>query len=497
MADELLRIENMVKNFGATKALKGVDFILNRGEVRGLVGENGSGKSTMTSIIAGVQNCDSGKMILKGEVYEPHNVGDAKKKKISMVVQEIGTINGSTIADNMFLGEVGRFSKFGYVNKKQMCLEARMAFERIGVTDIDPAAPIESINLENRKLLEVASAMRNDPDILVIDETTTALSQRGRDIIYDLCKKMVAENKSVIFISHDLDEIMTVCTNVTVLRDGVMIGDLTKEQYERNKIQTMMVGREVKDNYYRADYDGSYDDEVMLKVEHLYDLHILKDINFEVHKGEILGIGGLSECGMHELGRAMFGVDLMVYGGVYVKEKKIVKCHEATAAGIGYVSKNRDTESLMLQGSIGFNITIPSLDMVSNGRVISKSKEKKFADKQIEALSIKCQGRNQRTKALSGGNKQKVAFAKWVGHESKILILDCPTRGVDVGVKAAMYQLIYDMKKQGHAIILISEELQELIGMSDRILIMKEGKITGEYARSQELSEYDLVQNMI
>ena len=246
MGEELLRIENMVKNFGATKALQGVDFVLNRGEVRGLVGENGSGKSTMTSIVAGLQACDSGTMYKDGQPYAPKNVAEARQLKVAMIVQEMGTINNIGIADNMFLGEVERFTKGGFVDKKRMQQETREALEKIGITDIDVTKSINSLNFEDRKLLEVACAMRCDPDILVVDETTTALSQRGRDVIYKIMRDMSAANKGVIFISHDLDELMEVCTHITVLRDGVMIGSLVKGEYEVKKLQAMMVGRELK-----------------------------------------------------------------------------------------------------------------------------------------------------------------------------------------------------------------------------------------------------------
>lgn len=498
MGEEMLRIEGMVKNFGVTRALQGVDFVLNRGEIRGLVGENGSGKSTMTSIVAGIQFCDSGEMYKEGQPYSPKSVAEARKLKVAMIVQEMGTINNIGIADNMFLGEVERFSKGGFVDKKRMCREAEKAFENIGITDIDVTKSTNSLNFEDRKLLEVASAMRCDPDVLIVDETTTALSQRGRDVIYKIMREMAASNKSVIFISHDLDELMEVCTHITVLRDGVMIGSLSKGEYEVKKLQAMMVGRELKGDYYRGDYDHSHGEKVMLKVKNLYGLRTLRNINLEVHEGEILGLGGLSDCGMHELGRVMFGIDKFVAGEVLdANGKKIESTHGAAASGVGYVSKNRDLESLMLQGTIGYNISLPSLDEVSTSKIISPRAEKKFVNEQIESLSIKCQGANQPVRALSGGNKQKVAFAKWVGKKSKVLVLDCPTRGVDVGVKAAMYRLIYELKKAGNAIVLISEELPELIGMSDRILIMKDGEITGEYMRSVELSEYELIQKMI
>lgn len=498
MGAELLRIEGMVKNFGATKALQSVDFVLNRGEIRGFVGENGSGKSTMSSIVAGIQSCDSGKMFKDGKPYEPHNVAQAREQKVAMIVQEMGTISNIGVAANIFLGEIERFTKFGRVNRKRMYAEAAEALENIGVTDIDTTRSINSLNFEDRKLVEVASAMRCDPDVLIVDETTTALSQRGRSVIYKLMSDMAANNKAVIFISHDLDELMAVCTHITVLRDGIMIGSLNKEEFEPKLLQSMMVGRELKGDYYRGDYDGSHGEKVMLSVKNLWGLHTLRNINLEVHEGEILGLGGLSECGMHDLGRVMFGIDKFVCGEVLDEHgNPITTTHGAAAAGVGYVSKNRDQESLMLQATIGYNISLPSLDAVSAGKVISLKKEHAFVDDEIKELSIKCQNREQKVRALSGGNKQKVAFAKWVGKKSKVLVLDCPTRGVDIGVKAAMYQLIYKLKKEGTAIVLISEELPELIGMSDRILIMKDGAIQGEYMRSPDLTEYELIQKMI
>lgn len=377
MGAELLRVENMVKNFGATRALQGVDFVLNRGEVRGLVGENGSGKSTMTSIIAGLQFCDSGTMYKEGRPYAPKNIAEARGMKVAMIVQEMGTINNIGIAENMFLGEVERFARGGLVDKKRMRQQTAEAFANIGITDIDVSRSINSLNFEDRKLLEVASAMRCDPDVLIVDETTTALSQRGRDVIYKIMRDMAAADKGVIFISHDLDELMQVCSHITVLRDGVMIGSLDKEEYEVSRLQAMMVGRELKGDYYRGDYDPSHGEKVMLSVSGLYGLHTLRNINLDIYEGEILGLGGLSECGMHELGRVMFGIDKIVAGEVLNENgKKITSTHGAAASGIGYVSKNRDLESLMLRATIGYNISLPSLDEVSTINVISSARKK-------------------------------------------------------------------------------------------------------------------------
>lgn len=499
MAETILEVKGIHKNFGPTRALADVNFTLKRGEVHGLIGENGSGKSTLSAIIAGIHTPDNGEMILRGEPHVPKGVADAQSKGVAMIVQEMGTAPSIGVAENIFLGNEHLFTKYGFVRKKAMREAAQQALMDIGASKIYAGIPAGALDPEERKIVEIAKAMRSQPEVLIVDETTTALSQDGRDLLYGCIEKMRSEDKGVILISHDLDEILTVCTTVTVLRDGVIIGTLTKDEFDADRIKAMMVGREVSGNLYRSDSDGSCSDEVVMTAEHLTGHWQVTDVNFELHRGEILGFGGLSSGGIHELGRLLFGIDKAVVGEVRLEDgAKVTSPTGSVKQGVGYVSKNRDEEAIMLGASIRNNAVLPALGKIAHcGIAISNKREKALADQVIKDMEVKCNTMEQLVSSLSGGNKQKVSFGKWLGCGAKVLILDCPTRGIDVGVKQAMYKLIYELKTQGYSFILISEELPELIGMSDRIMIMKDGMIAGEYARSESLSEHDLIQVMV
>ncbi len=497
MTKPILEMRNIYKSFGTTVALKGVDMTVYPGEVRGLIGENGSGKSTITSIAAGMQKANSGQMLFCGESWAPGSMIDALEKGIGMIVQEGGTVAGISVAENMFLGNMKQFqNKLGLVNRKMLNAAADAALENIGITNVKGSMPTAALDFQTRKLVEIAKVVMKNPEILVVDETTTALSQDGRKILYDVVKRYKAENKAVIFISHDLDEVMEVCDELTVLRDGVMVDTLSKEQFDADTIKQLMVGRELEGDYYRSDFGTPISDEIVLSLENCF-AGQLQDMNLVLHKGEILGIGGLSHCGMHTLGKVLFGAHPIQKGNLTAFGKPVKDSHGAMTLGIGYVSKDRDTESLNLSAPIGDNIAVGGMDKYAEHHLILGSREKKYVDKQIGDLSIKCFDRFQEVNQLSGGNKQKVVFGKWVGRDSDILILDCPTRGVDIGVKQFMYQLMYRMRMEGKSIVLISEELSELIGMSDRLLILKDGRISGTFARSPELTDSTVIDCMI
>jgi len=492
-----LEVRNMYKNFGVTQALKDVSFSLERGNVYGLIGENGSGKSTVSSIIAGMQPATSGEMVYLDEKWEPSSMLEAQEHHIGMIVQESGTIPNISVAENIFLGHEKMFAKGIFVSNSEMTKKAQELLDELGITQFKASDKTGSLDMQMRKVIEIAKCMYWEPELLIVDETSTALSLEGREFLYKMMDKQRNENKCVLFISHDLDEMMEHCDKLTVLRDGVIIGTLNKDEYEPNTIRKMMVGRELKGDYYRSDYDP-YEDEVVLRAENVTTLHDLMNFNLELHKGEILGIGGLSDCGMHTVGRALFGVDKVLNGKVSVGDKEIKDCEDAIDASVAYVSKNRDQESLGLSATIFENIASTGYKINKwFGNLISGKKEKKYVSDQMEALSIKAAGEHYNVNTLSGGNKQKVVIGKWMASDSKIMILDCPTRGIDVGVKASMYKLFYDLKKQGKSIILISEELQELIGMSDRILIMKDGKVTKEVFRKDNPSEHEVIDYMI
>lgn len=499
MTETILEVRGIHKNFGPTCALSNVDFTLKRGEVHGLIGENGSGKSTLSAIIAGIHTPDSGEMRLCGEVHAPKNVADAQSRGVAMIVQEMGTAASISVAENIFLGCESLFTHRGLVRRKAMCDAARQALEDVGAGHIHPEMPAGALDPEERKVVEIAKAMRSRPEVLIVDETTTALSQDGRDLLYGGIERMRGEDRGVILISHDLDEIMTVCTRLTVLRDGVIIGTLDREEFDADRIKAMMVGREVSGNLYRNDFAPSCGEAVIMTAEHLTGHWQVTDISFQLHEGEILGIGGLSGGGIHELGRLLFGMERAAGGEVRLGDGSRVSSPSASIRkGLGYVSKNRDEEALMLGASIRSNTVLPSLARLARGGIwIFGRDEKKLAARIVEEMEIKCAVMEQPVSSLSGGNKQKVSFGKWLGCGAKIMILDCPTRGIDVGVKQAMYRLIDRMKRQGCSFILISEELPELIGMSDRILILRDGRAAGEYRRSESLSEHDLIQVMV
>lgn len=500
----IVQAKHMNKIFGSTVALNNVNITVRRGEIQGLIGENGSGKSTVTSIIAGMQSADAGEMTYEGHAWQPSNMIDALEHGVGMIVQETGTVPGISVAENIFLGETelfrkqGKKSKFGFVNRKKMMQEEKQILDAIGASHIAPETMTGMLDLQDRKLIEIAKVMSKNPEVLIVDETTTALSQLGRTIIYSIMDKMKNENKAVVFISHDLDEIMNVCDALTALRDGKIIVTFYKEEFNEDLIKTSMIGRELKGDYYRSDFDGRCDKEIVLEIRDGNLSNQLIGFNLQLHKGEILGIGGLSHCGMHTLGKVLFGAEQMTKGTVLCHGQEIKNEALAMKNKVGYVAKDRDVESLCLNASIKDNIAAGGLkEFAVNRFLILPSKEKKYVASQIKNMSIKCQDMNQYVSALSGGNKQKVVLGKWIGRGSEILILDCPTRGVDIGVKQAMYQMMYQMKKDGKSIVIISEEMAELIGMADRLIVMKDGNIAKEFERSESLSESDMIQYMI
>ena len=497
--EAILQVNGIYKSFGVVKALKDVSISFLPGEIHGLIGENGSGKSTLSSIISGIYSCNQGEMILDGKVYKPTSIMDGEKHGICMIVQEMGTIGGITVAANVFAGKEELFSRLGIVNRKAMNRAAQEALDKIGASYIKAENKIDEESFENRKIVEIARAMFNDVKVLIIDETTTALSQKGRELIYQIMDRLKDENKVVIFISHDLDELTEHCNTVTVLRDGVYIKTLHGEEIQPDVMRQLMIGREVQDNYYRDDYDDYRGGEDVITVENVCTEGGLKNVSFALKKGEILGIGGLTDSGMHDLGRTVFGLEKCEKGSVYLSSssEKNQSPQKAIRHKIGYVSKNRDKESILNQSNIMDNICLPSYDKIKQGIYIAPKAEKNLAEQESNVLKIKMSSLKQLCGQLSGGNKQKVALAKWLGNDSDILILDCPTRGIDVGVKAAIYKLMDDYRKEGKSILMISEELPELIGMSDRILILKDGMISKEFDRSRDLTESEAIKYMI
>lgn len=499
MSEIRLEVNEVSKDFGITKALKDVSFTINKGEIHALIGENGSGKSTLTNSLAGIYQKDSGTFILDGKEVNPQNQVEANDEGISIIVQELGTLDGLTVAENIFLGHESRFVKMGIKNTAAMNREANELLKKYGFDRIKASDMIDDYNFEDRKLVEIVKATYFNPKIVVIDETTTALSREGREELYKHMERIRREGNTIIFISHDLPEVLKLSDTITVLRDGVYIDTVNSADMDEEQLKKLMVGREVTGAYYRDDYDEEVSDEVVLKVHDVTVPGIIHNVSFELHKGEILGFGGLSESGMHEIGKACFGASFDRTGSVTLADNTPINdIPTAIAHSIAYTSKDRDNESLVMNQSIRDNICLPSLNTLSNkAHIISDKKLKSFSVEYAKKMSTKMQGVDQFVSNLSGGNKQKVVLARWIGKDSDILLLDSPTRGIDIKVKQDIYQLMDKMRKSGKSIIMISEELMELIGMCDRIIIMKDGQINGELKRSKDMDENSLISKMV
>ena len=494
----MLRAEHICKTFGATRAVRDVSLTLNRGEIRALIGENGSGKSTFVSMLCGIHTIDNGTFILDGSEIAPKNQVDANRQGVSVIVQEMGTLSGLTVAENIFLGNEDRFVRFGIKNTAAMNREAAALLERYGFTHIKASAMVDNYDFETRKLVELVKATYFDAKVFCVDETTTALSQNGRDELYKQMERIKSIGHSVIFISHDLQEVLDKSDTITVFRDGEYIDTVNSADVTEDDLKRMMVGREIDNRYYRTDYGTPISDEVVLSVRGVSVPRLIEDISLDLHRGEILGVGGLSESGMHELGKAIFGASYDRSGEVVLASgKPIDSIPTAIKSSIAYASKDRDNESLVINQSIKDNICLPSLQDLSRGPLLTGRPQAEFANKHAAQMSVKMENVEQFVSNLSGGNKQKVVLARWIGKDSDILILDSPTRGIDIKVKADIYALMERFKEEGKSVIMISEEIMELIGMSDRILIFKDGKINGEYQRSPDLSEEMLIQAMV
>ncbi len=496
MGNIVLEAKKICKTFGVVQALVDVDFTLRSGEIHGLIGENGSGKSTLSSIVAGVQPATSGEIVLNGEPFSPGNALEANNRGIYMLLQERGTFSNISASANIFVGQESKFTKNGYLRIGEMNRAGRQALDNIGADMISEKALTGQLPFEEQKLVEIARAINGNPNILIVDETTTALSRQGRELLYKQIFRLRDEGKSVIFISHDIDEVKRVCDTLTVLRDGHKIATLEKAEFTDSKIRQLMVGRDVGENFYRADNKATCMPEVAMSVKNAC-FGILKDIDFELYKGEILGIGGLTDCGMHDLGKLLFGVYTPEKGTVTVNGNLVKNTRVAVQNKVAYVAKDRDTEALMTAGNIKDNICAPSLKKLKKCGFITKKSEREFAQRWAETLNVKMSSINQLVMQLSGGNKQKVSVAKWMGFDADIFIFDCPTRGIDIGVKAAIYRLLEQLKSEGKAIVMISEELMEVIGMSDRVVIIKDGRITGQFKRDDGLTENMLIEYII
>lgn len=497
---EMLRIEGVSKSFGPTKANKDVNLVLKKGIVLGLAGENGSGKSTLASMVCGMQKKDSGKFYKNGREYDPSSPSDAVANGIAMVVQELGVVGNLPGVVNMFLGKMDKYKKGPAVDLKAMRKDADAVFEKWNLPKVPLDVPAGTLSIEQRKIMELARALITDPDFLVLDEISQALSQDNREVLYKFITNFISQDRTILMVTHDLEEMVEICNEIAVLRDGVIVESKPSREYSMDELKRLMIGREVSGDYYRDDQEESYQKDVILQVNYLNVPGKCEDISFDLHKGEILGICGLSDAGIHEVGSAIFGLEEGRTGTITVKpsNKVLKKPGDVIKTRGAYLSKDRDANGLMLDASIGDNLILPSASNLSGSLAfLNPAKTKALAQKASEAFEIKSSGLGHIVRRLSGGNKQKVNLSRWLVKDLDYIILDCPTRGVDIGVKAYIYSVLKKAKAEGLGIIMISDELQEAMGMADRILVMKDHKFAAMLSRNTDFTEDKIMEVML
>lgn len=494
-----LKIEGISKSFGPTRANNHIDMELYKGEIHGFAGENGSGKSTLASIICGVQQPDSGAMFKNGERYAPMSPIEANGQRVAMVVQELGIISTLPVVMNIFMGHMDQFKKAGLINHGKMRAAAHALLDKWDLGPIPLNRMTGELSIEQRKLIELARALATDPDILVLDEITQALSHDLREKLYKLMHTLTSMGKTILLITHDMEEMIELADTITVLRDGKVVGTEARADIDLDKLRRMMIGRTLDTGYYRTDEAENHTDEVVLKVRGL-GTHVLKNVDFDLHRGEIMAVCGLSDAGIHDLGKALYGVaEHRVGTVVHAPSGKVLKSPVQMLKSKGaYLSKDRDDDGLMLYASIKENIFVPSARELSGVMgFINPRKITKLAKDAFKKFEIKATGIDQSVRRLSGGNKQKVNLSRWLVKDLEYIVLDCPTRGVDVGVKAYIYGLMQELKAQGLAILMISDELPEAMGMADHIMVMKDGQIQKIIGRSSHFTEEAIIEVMI
>ena len=471
----ILTLKNITKEFPGVKALDDVTINIERGTIHGLVGENGAGKSTLIKVLAGIYQPNKGEIILDGKPCRFNSPIEARRAGISVVHQEIKLAEPLSVAENMFLGNVQL--KNGLVDWKGMRRRAREIVEDLGM-DIDINAQVSSLTVAKKQIVEIMHAINNNSRILIMDEPSAVLTDRELEVMFRIVKQLRDEGITIIYISHRLDEIFGLCSNVSVLRDGCHIDTIPVASVDRQGLINMMVGREMGQEYPKevGNVGGT-----ILEVKNL-SRGILQDISFEVKSGEVFGISGLVGAGRTELARAILGIDKPESGEVYVRGKKV---HYRTFAdairdGLGLIPEDRKLQGLVQIMSVKRNTTLVNMKRVLRAGVISSSLEEKLSKEYDDKLHVVTPSMETEVQYLSGGNQQKVVIAKWLFQNSEILFLDEPTRGIDVGAKAEIYRLINRMAKEGKTIIMISSEMPELLGLCDRIMVMHEGHKMGE-----------------
>ena len=474
------------KSFGENQVLKGVDFELKAGEIHALMGENGAGKSTLMNILTGLHTRDQGKIIINGQEQYFDNPKKAEKAGITFIHQELNIWQEMTVLENLFIGKE-LYSIFGTLKVKEMETLAEECFKNLSVS-IPLTKRAGDCSVGEQQMIEIAKALMTNAKVLIMDEPTAALTQREVHQLFDVIESLRKRDVAVVYISHRMEEIFEICNRITVMRDGIGVGTKATLDINFEEIVKLMVGRELTDRFPKR---NSQIKKSVLQVVGLTKTGAFENISFEVKAGEIVSFSGLMGAGRTEIMRTIFGLDKKDKGELFVNGKKVVIKTPAQAVdkGIGFITENRKDEGLILDFSIRDNITLPTIsNYVSNG-MIQRKLEDTVVNGLIKKLWIKTETSEKKVGRLSGGNQQKVVIAKWIGLQPKVLILDEPTRGVDVGAKREIYQLMNELTAQGVAIIMVSSELPEVLGMSDRIIVVHEGKISGELKREHATQE--------
>ena len=478
MGEVILTMKGIDKSFPGVHALDHVDFEVRRGEVHALMGENGAGKSTLMKVLTGIYTKDSGTITYEGKEVSFHNTREAQDAGIVIVHQELNMVGHLTVAQNIYIGR--EFKKGIRIDDKKMNEEAAKLFERLHI-HIDPAETMSSLTVGKQQMCEIAKAISRDAKVIIFDEPSAALTEAEIEELFKIIRDLREQQVGIVYISHRMDEIKVITDRVTVMRDGAYVGTLITKDCTKEDIINMMVGRVIYEDP-KACSAVAPDAPVVLKVEHLNAGRMVQDVSFELHKGEILGFSGLMGAGRTETARAIFGADPKESGDIYINGKKVEinSPQDAVRNGIGYLSEDRKQFGIVVQKTVAENSTMANLENFMRGLFIHKEKEAEVAQKYVDSLATKTPSVEQLVVNLSGGNQQKVVIAKWLVKDCGILIFDEPTRGIDVGAKNEIYKLMNRLAEEGKSIIMISSEMTEILRMSDRVLVMCEGKKTGE-----------------
>lgn len=478
-SSQLLALSGVSKEFPGVKALNNVRFDLNEGEVHAIVGENGAGKSTLMKILSGIYKKDSGDIIYRGKSVSIPNPFEAQKLGISIIHQELNLMPHLTVAENIFIGREDRFPGGVFLNNKKL-VDAAVDLLKELELNLNPNDIVGELTIAKQQMVEIAKAVSYRGSVIIMDEPTSSLTPAETDALFKIIRTLKAAGKGVVYISHRLEELEKITDRITVLRDGEYVKTLKTTETDIPEVISLMVGRKVaQDQRPENRVIGS---DIVLRVENLSDRHLLKDISFELRKGEILGFAGLMGAGRTELARAIMGADPKTEGRIVLhgNEVKIKQPSDAVAAGIGYLSEDRKRFGLLLGQDITFNVILSSIPRFSNKFGFLKVKSAAgIARDSIAQLRVRTPSEKQFLKNLSGGNQQKVVIAKWLTRDCDVLIFDEPTRGIDVGAKDEIYRLLTKLAEEGKSIIMISSELPEVLRLSDRIAVMCDGRLTG------------------